>query len=485
MKLPVFAMMIGVSLSSCLAATASEPAGRDARELRVPGRFATIQSAIDSARSGDTVLVGAGTYRERLKLKAGIIVKSEGDDAKGKLGLKRAEATILDGTGGDGAGVDMAPDAVLDGFTVTGVGKYDDALWQHDFDTHGNEQLHEHIGQAGTPGIAVNHDCTVANNIVHHVGYTGIAITGAAGRKVSPRITGNVCYRNMGGGIGSMNGSTALIENNLCFENLHAGIGHDGAGGIVRANVCHGNIRAGIGISEGASPAVTGNRCYNNRRAGIGIRTGKETRPVVQDNECIENDMAGIGVEEGARPLLSKNRIIGNKLVAIGVTGGSEATIKDNELAREGGVPPMIAVLDGSRAIITGNTIRGGGVAGILVKGGAEISGNHFIGTAPRAKGATNAAAWAQPGSNIAFNGNNIEHWPHALLARNAARVVAKDNETSWFTGAAIVVKDSKEPAEVSGNVAISEDPDVQPVDVTGPSLKMTGNELRRPATKP
>lgn len=376
--------------------------------IQVPKDHASVQSAIDAAKPGDTVLVTAGTYREPLKLKAGVIVKSAGSDEKGKLGLKRAEATTLEG------GVEMAEKAVLDGFTVTGVGNYDEKLWQHHFDTQGNEQPHEHIGADGRPGIAVASDCSVLNNIVHHIGYTGIAITGG-----SPRIAGNVCYRNMGGGIGSIKGSTAIIEKNECFENFYAGIGCDASSPMIRDNDCHQNIRAGIGISEGSSPKVTNNKCHHNRRAGIGIRTGKDAQPVVEANECTDNDMAGIGVEEGARPTLTKNKLTNNKLVAIGITGGSEAIIKDNEISREGGAPPMIAVLDGSAATITGNIIRGGGIAAVLVKGKAEIRANHFI--AKNAK--SNNAIWAHAGATLTLGTNQVEGWKQELNAAKDAKV--------------------------------------------------------------
>jgi parallel beta-helix repeat protein len=344
-----------------------------AAALQVPKDHVSIQNAINAAKPGDTVLVATGTHRGPFKLEAGVTLKSTGNDEKGKLGLKRAEATILEG------GVEMAENAVLDGFTVTSVGNYDEKLWQHHFDTYGNEQPHEHIGADGSPGIAVPITCEVRNNIVHHIGYTGIAITGG-----SPRIAGNVCYRNMGGGIGSMKGSTAIIEKNECFENFYAGIGCFGASPTIKDNICHTNIRAGIGISDGSSPKVTGNRCFKNRRAGIGIRTGNHTRPMIEDNECRENDMAGIGIEEGARPDILRNRLINNKLVAIGISGGSRAIIADNELSREGGTPPMISVLEDSRGAISGNTIRGGGVAAIVVKGAADITRNRFVTPAPR-----------------------------------------------------------------------------------------------------
>lgn len=368
-----------------------------AASINVPRDHARIQDAINIAKAGDTVLVTAGTYRESLKLKPGVIVRSAGNDDKGRLGLKRAEATILEG------GVEMAAGAVLDGFTVTGVGHYDEGLWQHHFDAQGNEQEHESIDTADTPGIAVKVDSEVKNNIVHHNGGTGIAITGG-----SPRITGNVCYRNMGGGIGSMNSSAAIIEKNECFENFHAGIGCNAASPVIKDNICHHNIRAGIGLSEGSSPKVTGNRCFKNRRAGIGIRTGEDTRPLVEGNECRENDMAGIGVEEGARPTLTKNKLNHNKLVAIGLSGGSQAVIMDNELTREGGTPPMIAVLANSQATIEGNTIHGGGMACIVVKGTATITGNRFVAPTPEKlvlafKGATLTASGNTLLTDVAF----------------------------------------------------------------------------------
>ncbi len=306
-----------------------------AETVRVPEDHKSIQAAIDAAKAGDTVLVGPGTYKERIRLKSGITVKSTGDDAKGELGLKRAEATIIDGgvKGANGAGVTMAEDSTLDGFTVTGVGQYDDALWKKHYATQGEEQPHEHIGVPGTAGIAVIdiERCTVSNNIVHHIGYTGIVIMGADGKRVSPHIFRNVTYRNMGGGIGSMKQSAATIEQNVCFENYYAGIGHNNASPLVIDNVCYGNIRAGIGISEGSCPIVRGNKCYKNRRAGIGIRTGEETQPIVEHNECYENDMAGIGNTEEARPIIRHNRCYKNKMAGIGSRDGARAVIEYNE----------------------------------------------------------------------------------------------------------------------------------------------------------
>ncbi len=319
-----------------------------AKTIRVPADSSTIQAAIDSADKGDVVLVAAGTYRERITLRSDVTLKSVGDDSKGKSGLARAEATVIDaaikGEEPNNAkngkpGVSMASGSVLDGFTITGVGQYDDELWKKHQATQGNEQPHEHIGAAGTPGVAIfGVDCEVRNNIVHHIGYTGIAITGVKGRLCSPIVKRNTCYRNMGGGIGSMKGSTATIRGNTCFENFYAGIGNDGASPLIVDNTCFQNIRAGIGISEDSCSIVRGNRCYKNRRAGIGVRSGSATRPVIEDNDCYQNDMAGIGAEDHAAPVISKNRCYENKLAGIGVREHATRTIIGNECYRNGTV---------------------------------------------------------------------------------------------------------------------------------------------------
>jgi parallel beta-helix repeat protein len=322
------------------AITAAELRHAAADTIRIPQDQKTIQAGIDVAADGDTVLVDKGTYKEHIRLKPGITVKSAGDNVKGKLGIKRAETTIIDGSVGatKGSCVVMAEDSTFDGFTVTGLGTYDDALWRKHYATQGEEQSHEQIGESGTAGIIVigiTH-CTVSNNIVHHNGATGIAIIGAKDKRVSPRIVHNVSYRNMGGGIGSMQQSTAIIEGNLCFENFYAGIGHNNASPLVINNACYENIRAGIGISEQSKPIVRGNKCYSNRRAGIGIRTSTETRPIVENNECYENGMAGIGTRQYASPIIRNNRCYKNKLAGIGSRTHATPVIIGNDCFENG-----------------------------------------------------------------------------------------------------------------------------------------------------
>lgn len=496
-----------------------------AATIRVPEDHKTIQAAIDAAQPGDIVAVAPGKYPERVRLKAGVNLRSRGDDARGSDGLKRAEATVIDGGGKEGkqAGIVMAEGSTLDGFTVTNVGAYDEATWKKHFDSKG-EELGDDEGAThaeGTiPAIGITGvNCAVTNCVVHHNGDVGIGVLGKEKTKTAPLVTGNLVYRNMGGGIGVAEGSEAIVRGNTCKENLRAGIGCRNANPIVTDNVCSGNVRAGIGCREGAQPVLRGNTCLNNRRAGIGIRM-EGTAPVVESNTCDENEMAGIGCRDGATPIIRKNRCrknklagigcrdrakplivgnecrdneasgiglqgkaeaviqkntcAGNKLVAIGITEGSKATITDNELSRTGGQPPLIAVKDGSSAIITGNRITGGGVAAVLVQGKVTISGNTFTGSGKD----QGTAVWVWAGSTATVSDNSFDGYRTALSATKAA-VVVTDNAIRNFQGPAIVVKDSRKPVHVTGNAATSDDPKAKVIDVQGPSGLVEGNTLQ------
>lgn len=492
--------------------------------LRVPQEHKTIQAAIDVAERGDTVLVSPGRYTERIRLKPGVLVRSAGDQSKGKAGLKRAEVTILDGSGEQGhqPGVTMADDSKLDGFTITNVGVYDNALWQKHFESQG-EELGDDEGSAqaegSIPAISIRcRNCNVVNNIVHHNGDVGIAVIGSKDNHNMALVADNVSYRNLGGGIGVADFSSAVIRNNTCYENLRAGIGCRNSSPFIIDNTCYKNLRAGVGCREGASPIIRGNQCFQNRRAGIGIRM-KGTAPVVERNECFENHMAGIGNRDGAKPIIRDNKcyrntmagigsegslpiIVGNdcrenqmagigmrgktiaiihdnqcienQLVAIGVTEKSKAIISGNLLERTGGVPPIIAIKDGSTASIQDNTLKGGGVAAVLVHGSATIIQNDFQGRGDR----QGNAVWVWEGSTTVVTGNSFNKYGSAVNA-SKAKVAATDNTIKNFQSPAIVVKNSSAPAHVFGNLAISNQENAEVVQIEGPSGIVAENVIR------
>ena len=472
-----------------------------ATTIRVPQDHQTIQAGIDAAEHGDTVLVSAGTYKERIRMKAGVIVRSAGDDAKGKIGLKRAEATIIDGNveGATSPGVVMAEDSTFDGFSVTGVGSYDEVRWEKHHATQGEEQAKEMIGAPGTAGIAVEgvSRCTVSNNIVHHIGYTGIGITGVKGKHVSPHIVRNVTYRNMGGGVGSMRGSSAIIEENICFENFYAGIGNEDANPLIINNTCYRNVRAGIGISEGSCPTVRSNKCYHNRRAGIGVRTEATTSPVIEYNECYENDMAGIGVREDATPVVRYNRCHNNAMAGIGCRTKACPLIEHNECFENG--MTGIGCRTEAEPVIRHNRCYNNKQAGIGSQLGARpvILGNECfdnlmagIGTESKAVAVIRdnkcyrnkqAGIGSRSGSRPLIAGNECYENERAGIGhRDGANTMLIDNYCHHNKAAGIVFSECKSGSSTVLNNRVIDNALVAVGIHSGWTVNLSGNELSR-----
>ncbi len=488
----------------------------------VPGKYKTIQAAINAAKTNDLILVRPGIYKERIILKPGIVLRSRGDDSKGKQGLKRAQATILDG-GGDsekGPGVIMAKGATLDGFTITKVGNYNEKIWNGHFKTRG-EKLKDEQGAVdfGSPAIQIHCNCLVKNCIVHHNGHGGIAISGKKEKNISPLVFQNVVYRNMGGGIGVADGAGPIIKGNHCFENLRAGIGCRNSKPIIIHNVCYGNIRAGIGNREKSKAVIRGNKCYQNRRAGIGSRM-VGTSPIIEENDCFDNGMAGIGSRDRATPIIRRNRcyknnmagigcdetgwtiIVGNvcrenrmagigiknkatarifnnkcidnKLVAIGVIRGAAAIIKNNELSRKGGVPPIVAIKDKATASLENNRIGGGGVAAVLVQGTAYLAGNEFVG---KGKG-QGSAVWIWQGSDVSVVGNKFAGYRHAVNATKSKVTILRNTIKGFEKTAILITKPSSDP-KVIDNRAFTSDVEAKVVSIDGKMPPAGNNELK------
>ncbi len=369
----------------------------------------SIQPCLDMCSTGDTVLVGAGTYTENIHwpVPSGIKLLSE----------HGRDTTIIDG--GGSARVVMFPDpvdttTVIRGFTLRGgYATYGGGIM---CDTNASPLILDNL-------ITLN---TAYGTEFGHGG--GIALSYDA----SPIIRGNIISRNHaagswsgGGGIFLTGGCAPVIENNtiegnsstaagggiMCFDHSAATI----TGNIVRYDTA-GPGSAGGGIcSQRASTVIYGNTIANNYAPlGGGLDSGQDDSSSVCGNTIESNasysDGGGISCGNGnalidsndirlnhaqgsgggivckisgTAPTISRNTFYGNSCDACG--GGiqcweSDAVISGNEIDSNYAVVAGGGIwCEACSPTITGNTITRNSVTGsspIYAGGGIIIRVN-------------------------------------------------------------------------------------------------------------
>ncbi len=322
-----------------------------AKVLHVPAEYKTIQGAIDAAQAGDTVEVAPGTYYETLVLKERVIVRSEGTEAE-HLNHTAARRTTVDAGGVFKPVVAGADGAVIDGFTLTGLGKVNHHLPAH---PHG-------VQNRGTSPIIIN-------NIIHHMGSTGIGSHVKNGKQAAPYIANNIVYANQGLGIGNNHGSAATIVGNIVYGNTESGIGiRNGAHPLIADNIVYSNGWVGIGARVGGFPTIINNRVYHNgvaklpnRGAGIGISNA--FAPLVEGNVVYSNRFAGIGLRRKASAVIRNNETYNNRYAGIGLDSAVSVLIENNNIHNNG--KAGIGMTNKSSAVIIKNHIHDNVNAGL------------------------------------------------------------------------------------------------------------------------
>jgi parallel beta-helix repeat protein len=200
--------------------------------IRVPSDYPTIQQAVDAALPGSTVLVGSGTYHERVAVNKTLSLI--GEDRTG---------AVIDADGGGDAFKVTAGSVFIDGFTV----------------------------QDGAHGIYVDHcnNCTLSGNVVSHNYFFGILLDHANGTVVQ----GNI-VSSSGGHVPGMMWGANLALSYSC-------------NGSISDNVLAGSFLAGIDAGYSDNNTVTRNVVEDNQ--GLGIDLYSSNGNVIHHNSFVDN----------------------------------------------------------------------------------------------------------------------------------------------------------------------------------------------------
>lgn len=309
-------------------------------EWSVPGDFERIQQAIQSANSGDTIIVEAGTYLENIDFMGkGIKLTSIDPGDPDVIG-----STIIDG-GRNGSVVSFNNgennNAVITGFTITGGSGTN--IHYKDIISHDGERLDFNRNYGG--GIIVSNGSSpqIINNYIH-------------GNRVieSPRRVLGV-----GGGIAVLDGSSPTIESNLIVNNTAEGFGGgitvwNRSNPVIRSNIIKDNksndYAGGIAVTMLCDPRIEDNELISNSaKRGGALYIGHMSKVKLINNLIQENKAelgAGAYIWRTESVEVRQNKIIGNQasINGAGIFAGNESAgylesnqFENNIARRKGG----------------------------------------------------------------------------------------------------------------------------------------------------
>jgi hypothetical protein len=358
------------------------------RRLAVPTDFRTIQAALNAAKSGDTVLVRAGTYHELLVMKDGVKLVSDSSEGGDELAEvqgarlrlpRRTLRTIIDGSRAKPSRhglIDFDPGVgrktIVDGFTLQNLPKQDHHVPGH---AHG-------LNIRGASPVITN--CLIRRNgstgLGNHVVYADQESSigdrdfrwANVKHQSSAVIFGNVIHGNLGLGIGCNHFSTPWILGNDVFGNDDSELGD--------------HPSPGMGVKHGAAPTVIGNIVHDNPGGGIlckvGARQGRHpidrpTHPTLRRNVVyasgkLRPGIACDGAGSNEMPVgISSNFVYAAGAVGIGVLGKGVAVVEDNLVV--GSALPGISVNGATALKLNRNRVTRAGAAGFAIVSGARV----------------------------------------------------------------------------------------------------------------
>jgi hypothetical protein len=266
--------------------------------------YTSIETALENAPWGSTIMVGPGEYNESIWLRGGVRVQGAGP------GLS---SIVWDGAEPAVRGwVEDLTGAVLDGFTIicNSPGSAIHIDYPHEKQIISNNVISNSVGQWHSGGIYIASGA--APTILNNTFYGNTLTDGEGGGAIyvndaAPIISGNTFTGNS-----AKNGAAIAVYHESSYK------------ATITDNTFVNNtaeIRGGAIDINNASPAIRGNRIYSNTAAaGGGICVTTLSHAVVEDNRIEYNSAVGpesagggVFISDSSNPTLDGNVIRYNR----------------------------------------------------------------------------------------------------------------------------------------------------------------------------
>ena len=285
-----------VFASSALSSCSSD--SESSRIIRVPSDHSTIQGAVNTARSGDLVLIEKGVYSETVAVeKDGVTIR----------GVDR-NAVVLDGQG-----------KFSNGFTVTGNGVTIQNLTVHSYQQNGiiftgvlpsGEKEEDEYSYAGDSEGSVVDGYRVDHVTAYNNGLYGIYAFASRNGVIENSYASG--HPDSGLYVGQCRPCNAVLRDNISENNAIGYYGTNASGNVFVVNSIYRNNRLGIApnsqdaerLSPQSSTVVAGNLVEDNDNPdapripegffGAGIAVGGGTKNTIVKNKVTGHVGAGI-----------------------------------------------------------------------------------------------------------------------------------------------------------------------------------------------
>lgn len=256
----------------------------------------SIQEAISSAQSGDTIFVHAGTYYEHVVVNKTVVIIGENEST-----------TIIDGNGTGNVIEVVANNVKITAFTVQNSGPEP----HHSgisLDHSSFNNISYNIIKNNNDGVQFynsNNNVFAGNNITNND--DGIDFSGGSNNNV---LTRNTITSNRDGihFLGSDNNNNVLT-NNYVAHNNGAGLSLSASSNSTITGNFVSDSRVGIWFGGSSNHILTGNEVSDNR---IGIDIGASNNNVLTGNNVSSNIEVGIGIAHSSNNVLTGNNVINN-----------------------------------------------------------------------------------------------------------------------------------------------------------------------------
>jgi parallel beta-helix repeat protein len=369
-----------------IALLAAPPTEGTLDQVTVPTDVSTIQEAVDKVKTGGTVTVEAGIYKEKVEIYKSVTIRGAGPDK-----------TVLQAPGTDWLALNIASDQLqvtIEGLRVTG-GRFGvraatgagGAVTLRDMKVDGNG-----TGRPDDLGVTIGGQTAATLDQVTSSENKGLGVYAAGTAKVTARQC--TIADNSGVGLLVAYGARAALEGSTISRNGSDGVNVSSTGAVeVKDCTVGANTKTGLTVSGSAhvtmaNSRITGTKPTSDGGFGIGIYVRNQGSLTLQNSTVSENVSRGIWLCDSSQAALSDTRVFNTKIdpagnLGFGVRVENKSSLSLRKCTINSNASYGIKASHETHVVIDGSTVSENAGEGIYIDGSAraEITNSQILNT--------------------------------------------------------------------------------------------------------